>query len=273
MNSPRLNRLFRSDGRCVVLAFDHGFFGEPSWLAGLEDMSGVIAMLAAVQPDGIALPTGSARHLQAIVGAKPALIVRGDVTNAYLARRPPLLYAHALEDIVERAVALDAACVECALMTYPGHEELSADCIATIDVLRARCNAVAMPLLVEVMALRDNDGVPQVHTAFDDIAPLVRQAMELGADILKVDPCEPVADFARLVELAAGLLILASGGATASETEVLERTADLMAAGASGILYGRNVMWAQKPALMTEALLEVVHGGASAEEAATILMR
>ena len=31
---PRLRRLFGADGRCFDVAVDHGFFGEPRFLAG-----------------------------------------------------------------------------------------------------------------------------------------------------------------------------------------------------------------------------------------------
>ena len=36
--NPRLNRLFAADGKCFDVAIDHGFFGEASFLAGIEDM-------------------------------------------------------------------------------------------------------------------------------------------------------------------------------------------------------------------------------------------
>ena len=88
---------------------------------------------------------------------------------------------------------------------------------------------------------------------------LVRLAMELGADVIKADPTEPVEDFAKLVDVAAGIPVLASGGIKASDSEVLARTAALMKAGASGIAYGRNVMWAERPTAMTRALVAIVH--------------
>ena len=34
----RLHRLFGGTGKCLDVAVDHGFFDEPSFLAGIEDL-------------------------------------------------------------------------------------------------------------------------------------------------------------------------------------------------------------------------------------------
>ena len=44
-----------------------------------------------------------------------------------------------------------------------------------------------------------------------------------------------------------------------------------MRLGASGIVYGRNVIQHDRPAAMTRALMAVVHDGASADEAFELL--
>ena len=62
---PRLNRLFAADGRCFDVAVDHGFFGEGSFLSGIEDIAAAVAKLVAAGPDAIQLSPGQARHLQA----------------------------------------------------------------------------------------------------------------------------------------------------------------------------------------------------------------
>lgn len=259
----RLNRLFGADGRCAILSFDHGLFGEASWLTGLWDLPDILREHAAAGPDGMTLPTGGARLLQAIPDRrKPALLLRADTSNAYLATHPKLMYDLPLAQIVQRAVMLDAVCVVSSLLTFPGHEHLTRDCCVNLDALRSQCDAVGMPLMVEILAMTDNAGVPLVETSVAAIAPLVRLAMELGADVIKADPTEPVEDFAKLVEVAAGIPVLASGGIKAADNIVLARTMALMEAGASGIAYGRNVMWAERPAAMTRALTQIVHATA-----------
>ena len=129
------------------------------------------------------------------------------------------------------------------------------------------CDNYAMPLMAEILAMTDNAGVPLVETDEAVIAPLVRQAMELGVDIIKADPTEPSSEFARIVEAAAGVLVIASVGIKAPDDVVIARTAALLPAGASGIAYGRNVLWAEHPVEMTRALCAVVHARATVEEA------
>lgn len=267
----RLRRLFDDDGRCAILSFDHGLFGEPSWLDAMRPLPDIIHAHAAAGPDGMTLALGAARVLQAIPGRrKPALLLRADTSNAYLASHPREHYDHLLTGVVERAVTLDAVCVVSSFLTVPGQEQLTRDCIANVDALRRTCDRYAMPLMFEILAMTDNAGVPLVETRAAVIAPLVRQAMELGADVIKADPTEPAGEFARIVEAAAGVPLIASGGIKAPDDVVIARTAALIAAGASGIAYGRNVLWAERPVEMTRALCAVVHGRVTVEEAVAI---
>ena len=56
MKSYRLNRLFNAkSARCFDVAIDHGFFNEPSFLAGIENLPRAVATLVAAAPDAIQL--------------------------------------------------------------------------------------------------------------------------------------------------------------------------------------------------------------------------
>ena len=52
--SIRLKRLF-NNGRCFDIAVDHGFFGEGTFLAGIEDMGAAVNTLIDAAPDAIQL--------------------------------------------------------------------------------------------------------------------------------------------------------------------------------------------------------------------------
>jgi class I fructose-bisphosphate aldolase len=54
------------------------------------------------------------------------------------------------------------------------------------------------------------------------ILPLVRQAVELGADIIKADPTDDVSVYHRVVQIAGGIPVLVRGGGEASDTEILQ---------------------------------------------------
>lgn len=267
--NARINRLFAADGRCFDVAIDHGFFNEPSFLAGIADLDTAVAVLVEAAPDAIQLPVGGARVLQARPGPKPALVMRTDVANVYGSPLPSHLFSRLIDDAVGQAVRLDAACVVVNLLLLPGQPELHEACVANVAALRAACESAAMPLMVEPLVMRANStaGGYMVDGDIDKIRPLVRQAVELGADIIKADPCDRVEEYHRVIEVAAGVPVLVRGGGRVSDAEILHRTWNLMDQGAKGIVYGRNVIQHPKPAGITRALMAVVHEGVSAEAA------
>jgi class I fructose-bisphosphate aldolase len=258
----RLNRLFAADGRCFDVAVDHGFFGEPSMLAGIERMADVIAVLAAAGPDAIQLAPGQAPLLQARPGPnKPALVLRTDAANVYgrTGRTHEYLFSALVDDAVGQAVALDAACVVVNLLALPDHAELLRQCIANVTRLRAACTPVGMPLMVEPLAMKpgahgyESDGTTSV------VVTLVRQAAELGADIVKADVTDVLDDYSAVIEAAGAVPLLVRGGGRVQEDALLARTREVIDMGAAGIVYGRNVIQHPDPAGMVRRLMAVVH--------------
>ena len=69
---------------------DHGFFGEPSFLPGIEDLERAVRTLVAAGPDAIQLSPGEAPVLQQMAGPHKAgaLGLRTDVANVYGASPP-----------------------------------------------------------------------------------------------------------------------------------------------------------------------------------------
>ena len=273
MTSARLNRLFAADGRCFDVAVDHGFFGEAAFLTGIEDMERAVATLVEAGPDAIQLSPGQAPLLQRRRGPKPALVLRTDVANVYgregIGREH--LFSELIENAVEKAVALDAACVVVNLLLLPAQPELYHACIRNVSALRGACDAVGMPLMVEPLAMKAGDSGYGVDGDTATIVTLVRQAVELGADVIKADPTEDIDDYTRVLEIAGAVPLLVRGGGRATDEEILQRTSTVIRLGASGIVYGRNVIQHERPAVMTRALMAVVHDGASADEALELL--
>jgi len=124
------------------------------------------------------------------------------------------------------------------------------------------------PLVMQVNA---KAGGYMVDGDLDKILPLVRQAVELGADVIKADPCDDVNQYHAVIKVASGCPVLVRGGGKASEEEIVARTYELMQQGAAGIVYGRNVIQHERPAKMVQALMRIVHQGATPEEALHVL--
>lgn len=266
----RMNRLFAPDGKCFDVAVDHGFFGERSFLNGIENMHQVVETVVNANPDAIQLSVGQAPILQNTPGkSKPALVLRTDIANVYGKVLPRTLFSRMIHEPLEQAIRLDAACVVANLFMLPDQPEVWEQCVQNIMALKPQCERYGMPLMVEPLVMQDNAqaGGYMVDGDIDKILPLVRQAVELGADIIKADPSDDVSEYHRVIEIAAGKPVLVRGGGKVSDAEILQRTYDLMQQGARGIVYGRNVIQHDSPAGMTRALMAVVHDGATAAEA------
>ena len=270
MKASRLNRLFNEkSGKCFDVALDHGFFNELTFLGGIENIEKSVKILIDANPDAIQLTVGQAHHLQSVPGKKkPSLVLRTDVANVYGLELQSVLYSRMIEEPVLQAIRLDATCVVVNLFRIPGAPEVTDQCIQNILKLKPMCDHYGMPLMIEPLVFRPNSeaGGYMVDGNIDIILPLVRQAVELGADIIKADPCENVEDYHKVVEVAGSIPILVRGGGRADDEELLDRTYRLMKQGVKGIVYGRNVVQHANSGGMTRALMAIVHDGAKPED-------
>jgi DhnA family fructose-bisphosphate aldolase class Ia len=264
-----LNRLFAADGRCFDVAVDHGFFGEPRFLVGIEDLNAALDVLIEAAPDAIQLSPGSARLLQARSGPKPALVLRTDVADVYGPAVEPdrRHFSQLVPEAVEQALRLDAACVVVNLLWIEGQPQLHRECVRNVAALKAGCEPAGMPLMVEPLAMTPGSAGYGVNGDAERIRALVRQAVELGADIIKADPTDDLGDYRSVIQVAGAIPVLVRGGGRASDDEVMARTHAVIEAGAAGIVYGRNVIQHERPREMTRALMAIVHEGASPDEA------
>ncbi|MBD8516461.1 class I fructose-bisphosphate aldolase [Plantibacter sp. CFBP 8804] len=275
MSLYRLNRLFNArSGRALDVAVDHGFFGERSFVTGIEDMGEVVRTLVAAGPDAVQLTLGQARLLQQVPGKdKPALVLRTDVANVYGNPLDSILYSHHVPHAIEEAVRLDAVAVCVNLMQIPDHPEVREANIRSIMALRREATRYGMPLMIEPLVMQDNTtaGGYQVDGDIEKIVTLVRQAVELGADLIKADPSSDITEYARVVQVAGDIPVLVRGGGRVDDRTLLERTVAVLDAGVSGIVYGRNIIQHEHPAAITAALMAVLHDGADADAGLAIL--
>jgi DhnA family fructose-bisphosphate aldolase class Ia len=275
MKHYRLNRLFNpQSNRCFDVAVDHGFFNQPGFLMGIEDMRTVVKTLVNAAPDAIQLTLGMARHLQEIPGRfKPSLVLRTDVANIYGKELPTSRFSLMIEETMLQAVRYDAACVCVNLFQIPGAPEVHAQCVENILRLKPQADYYGMPMMIEPLVFQPNEKAGGYMVDGDEtaITYLVRQAVELGADIVKADPTDDVSRYHKVIEAASGIPVLVRGGGRVSDREILERTQGLLAQGAAGIVYGRNVIQHPNPKGITQALMAMVHQNASVDEALTLI--
>ena len=265
----RSHRLFGADGKCFDVAIDHGFFNEFGFLSGIEDLGKAVRTVVEAAPDAIQLTAGQARHLQSIPGRqKPSLVLRTDVANIYGKTPAEAPFSRMIESAADEACRLDAACVCVNLFQIPWAPVVHDHCVQNILKLKVECDRLAMPMMVEPLVFRGVEGGGYAVNGDEKvIIPLVRQAVELGADIIKADPTDDVSLYHKVVEIAGGIPVLVRGGGRVSDEEILRRTEALMQQGVAGIVYGRNIIHHPKPVAITRALMAVVHEGATAAQA------
>lgn len=265
----RMNRLF-TNGGCLDVAVDHGVCNEPSFLSGLENMEAVMDSLIAARPDAIQCAYGQADILQSRPEKdKPALVMRIDMGNPYNDQRHRVMWSmlqNAHEPIIG-ALEMDAAAVVVNLFMLPDEPELFRQCIENISRVRADCVKYGMPLMIEPLVMLPNDvrGGYQVDGDAEKIVTLTRLASELGADIIKADPTDNPEDFHRVVE-AARVPVLVRGGGKDDLKIVLQKSAALLAQGAKGLVYGRNVYQHDNPKAVVKALMALIHDRVSGDE-------
>lgn len=275
MKQYRLNRLFNAKSNCCLnVAIDHGFFNEYGFLKSIENMQRAVKTVAEAVPDAIQLTVGQAHYLQSIPGkAKPALVLRTDVANVYGQKLPDYLFSRMIENAVAQALNKDAACVVVNLFRIPEQPVVAEHCIQNILKIKPICDQYSMPLMLEPLVFQPNEkaGGYMVDGDPEKILPLVRQAVELGADIIKADPTDDVNDYHKVIEIAGRIPVLVRGGGRVSDAEILTRTKAVIGQGAAGIVYGRNIIQHENPKAITKALMGIVHDGLTVEQALELL--
>jgi len=270
MKQYRLNRLFNgSSKRCLNVAIDHGFFNEYGFLKSIENIESAVKTVAEAAPDAIQLTIGQANYLQSIPGKdKPTFVMRTDVANVYGKELPNHLFSRMIENPVEQAINLDAACVVVNLFRIPNQPLVSDQCIQNILKIKPLCDRYSMPLMIEplVFQLNEKAGGYMVDGDPEKILPLVRQAVELGADIIKADPTDDVNEYHKVVEIAGRIPVLVRGGGKVPDVEILTRTKAIIEQGVAGIVYGRNIIQHENPKAITKALMGIVHDNLTVEQ-------
>jgi DhnA family fructose-bisphosphate aldolase class Ia len=272
MSQPiRLRRLLQpKSGRSFVVALDHAFFAVPSDLAAIEDLAAVLEAVSAVGPDGVLMSAGQARLLAGIEGrALPALTVRGDVTNLY--RSPDRAESDIVDDAALRAIRLDAAALLINLLDADDDPAIRQSCLRNVFAARAQCEQFGLPLMVEPIPFERRDGQYFDVADEDRLVPLVRQAVEAGADIVKAGilPTEPA--MRRAIRVCGDVPYLARGGSKGDDLGVLKSTRHLLDCGAAGVVFGRNIFQHERPTAMAAALKALIHDDASTDSAAAAL--
>ncbi|MDI9619255.1 MAG: 2-amino-3,7-dideoxy-D-threo-hept-6-ulosonate synthase [Candidatus Nezhaarchaeota archaeon] len=248
----RLRRIFREDGKAVIVPMDHGVTTGP--IEGIIDMQRAVDNLKGGYVDAVVLHKGVAKHVEsgnlALIVHLSGSTIRGTDPNWKVCISS-----------VEEALLLgaDAVSVHVNLGAEREHSMLR-----KLGKVADTCDRWQVPLLA-MMYPRG----PKIPSEYDPeaVAHAARLGAELGADVVKTVYTGSRESFRSVVEACPVPIVLAGGPKTPDVKSFLNMVHEAVEAGAQGVSIGRNVFQANPPRAMAYALYSIVHEGVGVEEA------
>jgi DhnA family fructose-bisphosphate aldolase class Ia len=260
-----LGQLFdQQSGRAFIAAFDHGLTVGPK--PGSERALDVLAQIIAGGPDGILVSPGTMK-----VGGKqfayrgaPVPIVRADwiYNNEVYPGLPSLLQDPRQGEHYEvicspqDAIEMGAGAITMFLIVGTAEGASFASNARQVSHHVQAARKAGIPVIVEsvLWGSRVEDRRDPDLLAFG-----ARVAAELGADAIKTAYTGDPETMRQVVDGCPVPVLVLGGVRSSSHDAVLDATRGALAAGAQGVVYGRNVWQADDPIIMCGLLRDVIH--------------
>jgi len=250
----RMSRIFKNDGKTVIIAMDHGV-GLPVSPA-LDDMEAVIRAVVRGGADAILTTYGVAyRFKEALKDV--GLIIRMDGGGSVLSgvdENSRILYS--VEDVVR--IGADAM----ACMGFPG-TPYEYDSMKNVAYLASEGRKWGIPLVAEMMPGGMGKDIPK---SVENLTLTARAGCEYGASVIKTFYSGTAEEYKAVIKASYQPVVILGGDKVKDERSLFETVESAMTAGAAGVAIGRNVWKHRDPEAMTRALVELVHGGKKASE-------
>ena len=248
----RLNRILRK-GKMLCIPMDHGISNGP--IEGLEDAASMIYKCEGHGLTSVIINKGIIKTLP-----KPTkigiLVHFSSSTSLSLSPNRKMLTGS-----VKEAIALGADGVSLHI-NIGGKEE--PEMLEQLGMTADQCHRWNMPLLAMMYPRGEN--IKNPHDP-EIVAHVARIGAECGADIVKTVYTGDIDSFAKIVKSTPVPIVVAGGPKAKTDLDILQMTEDIMAAGAKGVTYGRNIFAHKTPEKMVEALASIIFKKESAKEA------
>ncbi len=264
--SLRLRRILRN-GRAVVVAMDHG--NAAGAVPGLERPADLVRQLAPAGADAILVTPGILEQVCEHVGDL-AILLRIDGCVSPLAGGPMRLFVD-----VEQAAAMG---VDAVVMNATLGAPFEGDELEKVGSIASEGRAWGMPVVAEILSQRmmanhmDMSGTGDAGlpgNIGDDITLACRMGAELGSDLIKTRYSGDVSEFRKSVD-ACGVPVLVAGGPRRGRGlgGTLDTVSEILEAGASGVIFGRQIWQHDDPVEAVGAVAALVHGKPGVEAGA-----
>ena len=244
----RLGRIFRSDGKTVIVPMDHGVSVGP--IEGLEDMRKTVNHVAKGGADAVLVHAGIAKTVDT---TQLGLILH--LSGATRLTNEPNWKTQVCT--VKEAIRLGADAVSVHINVGSEHEQQMLDNFSRI---LDECDDYGLPVLA--MMYPRGPKIEDEHS-YEVVSHAARLGYELGADIVKTNYTGDVESFRNVVNSIRVPVVVAGGPKVNTVSEGLRMVYESIKAGAAGVSIGRNVFQHRDPSLMTQAIAEIVHNGAN----------
>ena len=253
--SIRESRLFRYNGRALVVAMDHPRTFDT--ITGLKNANSVINKVLDGGADAVLAPFGTTSGSSKVLG-NAGLWLSVDTTR------------DTVTTVVEMALRLgvDGIKVEIFPWCKPEDDYFSKssgnETVLNAVCLASECQKWGLPLMIETIPF----GWPKANQKTNEqIAAACRIASEAGADYVKSFYTGDKSSFKEVIENCSAPVFILGGEKVSSDLEILKMVRDAMDVGAIGITMGRNIWGHKNITGMTKALEAIIHNDASVETA------
>ena len=245
----RLAQLVKSDGHCLFLPIDHGYFQGPT--RKLEKPGKTIQPLLPYC-DALFVTRGVVRSAINPENTKP-IILRVSGGTSVIGKD---LSNEGLTTSLEEAIRLNVSAVGMSIFVGSEYERES---LLNLSRLVDEGEKYGIPVMAVTAVGKELEKRGARYLALSS-----RIAAELGARIVKTYWCE---DFDKVVNGCPVPVVMAGGPKVDSDLEVLEFVHDGMQRGAIGVNLGRNIWQNDYPVPMIKALRAIIHEKGTVKEA------
>jgi 3-hydroxy-5-phosphonooxypentane-2,4-dione thiolase len=244
--------IHREDGRCLMLAVDHGYFlGPTECLEAPRKTIGPLLPYA----DSLMLTRGVLRTSVDPKSGIP-IVLRVSGATSIIGED---LSKETITTSIEEAIRLNASCLALSIFVGGKYEHQT---LANLAKLVDEGEKYGIPVLAVTAVGKEMSR----DTRYLGLA--CRVAAELGAHVVKTYYCD---NFEQVVEGCPVPLIIA-GGKKLPEPDALRLAHDAVMHGAAGVDMGRNIWQSDWPVAMIKAVQAIVHKNADTKDAYSIFL-
>ncbi len=248
----RMSKIIRpEDGRCLMLAVDHGYFLGPT--EGLEIPSRTIKPLLPYA-DSLMITRGILRtSVNPSIEVPIVLRVSGGTSIV-----GEDLSNETISTSIEEAIKLNASCLAISIFIGSKYEHQT---LASLSRLVDEGEKYGIPVLAVTAVGKEMTRDARF------LALACRVAAEQGAHIVKTYYCE---NFESVVEGCPVPLIVAGGKKLPNEIDALKLTYEAIEHGAAGVDMGRNIWQSTYAVAMIKSVRSIVHNNLDLRQASEL---